>query len=90
MVDYGQIKTPTNLDRLFYFATGLGHQAVVVFFVLSGYLVGGSVLTAYQSGRWSWAAYALRRLTRLWVVLLPALIITLAVDGLGHTWFHIQ
>ncbi len=33
--------TTAVLDALVYFATGLGHQSVVVFFVLSGYFVGG-------------------------------------------------
>jgi peptidoglycan/LPS O-acetylase OafA/YrhL len=88
MVHFGQITSPTILDRLFYLATGLGHQAVAVFFVLSGYLVGGSVLTAYQSGRWSWTNYTLRRMSRLWVVLLPALVLTLALDSLGRHWGH--
>jgi len=85
-VDFGQVTTPSYLDRIFYFFTGLGHQAVVVFFVLSGYLVGGSVLTAYQQGCWSWKSYALRRMSRLWVVLLPALLLTLALDSLGRLW----
>lgn len=87
-VDFELVATPGGLDRLFYLATGLGHQAVVVFFVLSGYLVGGSVLTTYQSGRWSWRNYTLRRVSRLWVVLLPALILTLALDTLGRHWGH--
>lgn len=85
-VDFGQVASPTIFDRLFYLITGLGHQAVVVFFVLSGYLVGGSVLTAYQSGRWSWRNYALRRMSRLWVVLVPALVLTLVLDTLGRHW----
>ena len=87
MVDFGQIQSPTIFDRLFYLTTGLGHQAVMVFFVLSGYLVGGSVLTAHQLGRWSWQSYALRRMSRLWMVLLPALGLTLALDSLGRHWF---
>ena len=87
LVDFGQIKSPTLLDRIFYLTTGLGHQAVMVFFVLSGYLVGGSVLAAHQSGRWSWTNYALRRMARLWMVLLPALGLTLAFDSLGRQWF---
>src|ERR1039458_2192873 len=88
MVDFGLITSPTILDHMFYFTTGLGHQAVMVFFVLSGYLVGGSVLTAYQSGRWSWTNYTLRRMSRLWVVLLPALVLTLALDSLGRYLGH--
>lgn len=87
MVDFGQIKSPTIFDRMFYLTTGLGHQAVMVFFVLSGYLVGGSVLTAYQSGRWSWMNYTLRRMSRLWMVLLPALVLTLVLDSVGRHFF---
>lgn len=87
MLDFGQVKSPTILDRIFYVTTGLGHQAVMVFFVLSGFLVGGSVLTAYQSGRWSWMNYTLRRMSRLWMVLLPALVLTLILDNLGRHWF---
>ena len=83
-VDFAQVMSPGIFDRLFYFATGLGHQAVVVFFVLSGYLVGGSVLLAYESHRWSWMNFALRRMSRLWMVLLPALALTLALDSLGR------
>ncbi|HUR20352.1 MAG TPA: acyltransferase [Vicinamibacterales bacterium] len=85
-VDFGQVPPASRglFHQLFYLSTGLGHQAVMVFFVLSGYLVGGSVLTAHRQGRWSWREYALRRLTRLWVVLLPALLLTLLFDQLGH------
>lgn len=85
-VDFQQVSSPGILDRLFYLGTGLGHQAVVVFFVLSGYLVGGSILTAYQLSRWSWGNYALRRMTRLWVVLLPALVLTVIIDSWGRHW----
>ena len=38
------------MTKVFYLATGLGHQAVMIFFVLSGFLVGGSVITAFQPG----------------------------------------
>ena len=63
--------------------TGFGHQAVVVFFVLSGYFVGGSVIDAVSRQRWSWSGYASRRLTRLWLVLIPSLLLTLFWDRLG-------
>ncbi len=55
----------------------------MVFFVLSGFLVGGSVLAARQKGTWSWSGYALRRMARLWMVLIPALLLTLLWDTLG-------
>jgi peptidoglycan/LPS O-acetylase OafA/YrhL len=56
---------------------------VIVFFVLSGYLVGGSVLRSVASGRWSWRSYLLTRLTRLYIVLLPALLLGGALDWAG-------
>lgn len=83
-VPFVQLKAPGILTKGFYFVTGLGHQAVMIFFVLSGYLVGGSVITALQTGKWSWREYLLRRMTRLWVVLIPALLLTLLWDKLGY------
>jgi peptidoglycan/LPS O-acetylase OafA/YrhL len=53
----------------------------MIFFVLSGFLVGGSVLRGRMDGTWSWSLYATNRLTRLWVVLIPALL-------LGAIWDH--
>ena len=64
-------------------AAGIGHHAVIVFFVLSGYLVGGGVLKGMKTGRWSWPVYLRQRLARLWVVLLPALAIGLMLDLAG-------
>jgi peptidoglycan/LPS O-acetylase OafA/YrhL len=40
-VPYSQLQSPGVLLKMFYWATGFGHQAVLVFFVLSGFLVGG-------------------------------------------------
>jgi peptidoglycan/LPS O-acetylase OafA/YrhL len=61
----------------------MGNEAVIIFFVLSGYLVGGSAIRDLRSGAWSWKRYLTRRLTRLWVVLLPALLFGIAVDHSG-------
>jgi len=69
--------------KLFYAATSLGNQAVIVFFALSGYLVGGKALADMLTGRWHWDRYLLRRLTRLWIVLIPALALTSALDFVG-------
>ena len=68
-------------------ATGLAHASVVVFFVLSGYLVGGSVLRDLKRGRFSWSRYALRRLSRLWTVLIPALVLCAALDAISLHFF---
>ncbi len=66
-----------------YLISGLGPQWVIVFFVLSGYLVGGSVLRSVATGRWSWRGYLFTRLTRLYAVLLPALLLGGILDCAG-------
>jgi peptidoglycan/LPS O-acetylase OafA/YrhL len=75
------------LLRLFYFMTELGHQAVMIFFVLSGYLIGASVLRTFQEERWSWQPYLVNRLSRLWTVLIPALVLGALWDRAGMFWF---
>jgi len=84
LVDFGGVPAPGLFMKVFYFATGLGHQAVMVFFVLSGYFVGGSVLAGLRKESFRWGGYAAARLTRLWMVLLPALVLTLAADWVGQ------
>lgn len=76
------------LIKMFYFATGLGNQSVIVFFALSGFLVGGKASENIIGGEFSWVAYLLRRLTRLWIVVVPALFVTLAFDWLGSALTH--
>jgi peptidoglycan/LPS O-acetylase OafA/YrhL len=74
LVDGSELIHPSLALKAFYFLTGFGHQAVMVFFVLSGYFVGGAVL---RSGvNFSWKSYLVSRLTRLWVVLIPCLLLT--------------
>jgi peptidoglycan/LPS O-acetylase OafA/YrhL len=65
----------------------MGNEAVMIFFVLSGYLVGGSVLRAIRRHRWSWKDYLAKRLTRLWIVLLPTLLLTVVLDHVGLRLF---
>jgi peptidoglycan/LPS O-acetylase OafA/YrhL len=71
------------ITKVFYFLTGLGHQSVMVFFALSGFLVGGTALSAMLSRKFSWPNYLTRRLTRLWIVIIPALALTLLFDNIG-------
>lgn len=82
-VDYPAVPHHNPLITVAYFGTGLGHQWVIVFFVMSGYLVGGSVLRSVNTGRWSWRGYLLTRLSRLYIVLLPALLLGGAIDWAG-------
>lgn len=62
----------------FAFLTGFAHQAVVVFFLISGWLVGGSLLNRLGQPR-ALANYAIDRLTRLWTVLIPTLLLILGI-----------
>ena len=77
-VDYAKLQAPGPLEKIFYFMTGLGHEAVMVFFVLSGFFVGGSVLSRKDSFKFE--DYLLARLSRLWVVLIPAMLFTVLID----------
>ncbi len=73
------------LVRIIYIDHYVVRAAVIFFFVLSGYLVGMSALNAIAAGRWSWPDYLLSRLSRLYVVLIPALLMTALLDWLGRT-----
>jgi len=75
------VADPSLWFQGFAFATGFAHQAVLVFFVISGWLVGGSLLNKMgQPGAVS--NYAIDRATRLWTVLIPTFGLTL-LFGLG-------
>ena len=77
LVDYSVLVNPNIALKLVYFLTGLGHEAVMIFFVLSGYFVGGTILRS--GSKFTWKNYLTSRLTRLWVVLIPCLFITWGV-----------
>jgi peptidoglycan/LPS O-acetylase OafA/YrhL len=74
--------TPAAL--VFYTLAGLGRPAVYVFFALSGYWVGGWALHHLGRGTFSWRAHLVRRLSRLWTVLVPVLVIVAALDLIGR------
>lgn len=59
--------------------TAYGAPAVVVFFVLSGFVVG----FVAQEKETTWRAYALARTTRLYSVVIPALVLTAVLDWYG-------
>ena len=74
---------------VWWFLTGFesGHQAVVGFFVISGYLVGGAVLTRLFGPDKFLRDYFINRLSRVYIVLIPTLIVTFALDFLGRHFF---
>jgi len=82
-VDYAMLGAHRLLFAVPYIVTGAGHQAVIIFFVLSGYLIGGSVFRSLGKGTWSWRQYLTHRLVRLWLVLVPALLLGALIDAGG-------
>jgi len=81
--DFESIPNPTIWDKAFYFVTGFGHQAVIVFFVLSGFFIIRSIDQSITLNKWSWREYLINRLSRLWTVLIPGLLLGLCWDQLG-------
>jgi peptidoglycan/LPS O-acetylase OafA/YrhL len=69
--------------KLFYFITDLHGEAVVIFFVLSGFLIGGSLADSMQRGSFDLVRYLIARFVRIYIVYIPALVITEAVFLFG-------
>jgi len=64
----------------------LGHDAVVVFFVLSGFVI-QHVVTTRETTFWD---YERARIARLYSVVIPALVLTLVCDAVGtHSNAHV-
>ena len=84
---FGSVTKPPLLFQGLAFGAGFAYLAVIVFFVLSGWLVGGSFLNKVGSER-AFQNYAIDRVSRLWVVLVPTFLIVLlagAVVGILDT-----
>lgn len=66
------------LTAIAYLLSRLGNEAVVVFFVLSGFLVAGRGCERLLAGSFSISDYAIDRVTRIYVPYVPALLVTWA------------
>lgn len=75
---YGELDSSSrNLLVAFWFAiTRLGNEAVIVFFVMSGFLVGGMAIERMLNGTFSAASYAIDRSVRIFLPLVPLLILS--------------
>lgn len=89
-VGYGNVDNPNVLTKVLYLLNILGGPAVIIFFVLSGLFISRSVIKAVLEDKWSWKTYLINRLTRLMVVLVPALILTLILDMIAVQLFGYQ
>jgi peptidoglycan/LPS O-acetylase OafA/YrhL len=84
-VPFGELQNVPVFFKAFYFITGYGHECVLIFFVLSGYFVGSAFHRGFPTNNLGnhLGNYAINRMVRLWVVLIPALILTLVLDNTG-------
>ena len=87
-IDYGTGGRMNLFGKAFYFMTGFGHSAVMIFFVMSGFLVGGKVLQRLSQGTFSWQKYAVDRSSRLYAVYVVALLLGGALDYIGFHHFN--
>lgn len=69
---------------IFYFVTRLGYEAVVVFFVLSGFLVGGKAMERIRTNSFKAKDYAIDRFARIMLPLISALLFYLPIC----LWFN--
>lgn len=86
MMDFDDV-AHNPMQSVLYGVSALGHQAVVLFFVLSGFWVGGSLIRSVQRNTFRWSGYMVNRITRLGIVLMPALVLTMVLDLIGRHYF---
>lgn len=73
---FAEVTKPPLLFQGIAFTAGFAYLAVIVFFVLSGWLVGGSFLNKLDADR-AFRNYMIDRVSRLWVVLVPTFLVVL-------------
>jgi peptidoglycan/LPS O-acetylase OafA/YrhL len=86
-VGYGNVENQTVITMVLYLLNILGGPSVIIFFVLSGLFISRSVIKAVSDNKWSWKTYLINRLSRLYVVLIPALILTFILDSISVNYF---
>jgi peptidoglycan/LPS O-acetylase OafA/YrhL len=69
--------------RAYIFISGFNRASVLIFFTLSGFLIIRKVMQSLPN--WTWREYLIDRLTRLWMVLLPSLLLSASMVWLGRT-----
>lgn len=80
----GAVDQPGPLLKLFWLVTVLEHEGVVIFFILSGFLVGGHILNGMARGSFNLVGYLSARFARIYIVYVPALIVTGLVFTVGR------
>lgn len=89
--DYAHLEASSRSvgTMAFFFMTRLGQEAVLLFFVLSGFLVGGRIIEKVRGGTFSVSHYALDRSCRILIPLFSALLLVAVqwiVTGENFSW----
>lgn len=66
----------SGLNSALLMPTALAMESVSIFFLISGFLVGGQVWRNVSVRNFKWNRFLADRLTRLWVVLIPGLFVS--------------
>lgn len=84
----GDIGSGSTAEWIFSVGTGLAHQGVILFFVISGFLVGGKL---YQAERPNFIQnYAVDRISRIYVVAIPAILLAFLLVQYAYATFGIS
>ena len=77
-VEFGRLpaEQKTPVVAAFFSVTRLGNEAVIVFFVLSGYLVAGKGIERLLQSRFNTTDYGVDRFARVYLPYIPALLLT--------------
>jgi len=87
-VTFTKVKMETgSLTKLFYFISGMGPEAVMIFFVLSGFFITKSIDVSVKSQKYIFYKYFIARLSRLWAVLIPVLITGFIFDYIRLVYY---
>ncbi len=81
---FARVEHPNPMIRLLYLVSGLQHEGVVMFFIVSGFLVGGSVWRLIAQARFDLGAYLINRFARIYLVFIPAMLLVLVLDTAGR------
>jgi peptidoglycan/LPS O-acetylase OafA/YrhL len=73
--------------RALHFFGGFGHIAVIVFFVISGFLIGGRTILNLHVRGFNLTDYFVHRFSRIYTVFIPALAIGYLIDWCGAQFF---
>lgn len=79
-VKYADLETHNIFITAWFMLTRLGNEAVLMFFVLSGFLVGGIAIQRINNDTFKLKDYIIDRFSRIYVPLVPALLLTFGMQ----------